>query len=144
MQKLIYWDYPHKRLEFVLDFAFSIVLDKQPLAVTKSWGKKHQSVLFVWCNTYFAKALFPFLFNRRFLLPKWNPLMPLLSIKLILFFIQKFFRRAFVSVRVFWIFVLSLRLMIDENEIDVYGNSLETLLMIFYRWSKGLHYWRHP
>ena len=144
MQKLVYWDNPHKRLEFVLDFAFLIVLDKQRLAVTKSWGKKHQSALFVWCNTFFAKALFPFLFSRRFLLPKWNPLMPLLSIKLILFFIQKFFRRAFVSVRVFWMFVLSLRLMIDENEIDVDGNSLETLLIIFYCWSKVLHYWWHP
>ena len=77
------------------------------------------------------KAMFHFLFRWSFLLPKWNCLIPLLSIKLIPFCLQKFFKRAFVSVRVFWMFVLSLRLMIDENAIDVDGNSLETLLKIF-------------
>ena len=46
------------------------------------------------------------------------------------FCLQKFCKRAFVSVSVFWMFVLSLRLMINENVIDVDGNSLETLLKI--------------
>ena len=59
----------------------------------------------------------------------------MLSIKLIPFCMEKFFKRAFVSVKVFWMFVLSLRLMIDENEMDVNGDSLGTLLK-----SKGLHY----
>ena len=45
--------------------------------------------------------------------------------------LQKFFKQAFVSVRVFWMFVFSLRLMIDENAIDVDGNSLKTLLKTF-------------
>ena len=37
-------------------------------------------------------------------------------------------------------FVLSLRLMIDENAMDVDGDSLETLLKAFFkRWSKGVH-----
>ena len=85
----------------------------------------------MWCNKFFEKALFPFLFKWSFLLSKWNSLITLLSIKRIHFCIQKFFKRAFVSVRVFWMFVLSLRLMIDENAIDVDGNSLETLLKIF-------------
>ena len=49
---------------------------------------------------------------------------------------QKFFKRAFVAVKIFWMFVLSLRLMMDENAIDVDGNSLETLLKIFQRWAK--------
>ena len=44
---------------------------------------------------------------------------------------QKFFKRTFVSVKVFWMFVLSLRLMIDEKAMDVDGDSLETLLKIF-------------
>ena len=36
-------------------------------------------------------------------------------------------------------FVLSLRLMIDENAMDVDGDSLETLLKTFFkRWSKGV------
>ena len=49
---------------------------------------------------------------------------------------QKFFKRAFVAVKIFWMFVLSLRLMMDENAIDVDGNSLEILLKIFQRWAK--------
>ena len=44
---------------------------------------------------------------------------------------QKFFKWAFVSAKVFWMFALSLRLMIDENAMDVDGDSLETLLKIF-------------
>ena len=64
-------------------------------------------------------------------LPRWNSLIPLLSIKLIPFCMQKFFKRAFVSAKVFWIFILSLWLMIDENAMDVDGDSLETLLKIF-------------
>ena len=67
----------------------------------------------------------------KFLLPKWNSLKPLLSIKLISFCVQKFFKRAFVSVKVFWMLVLSLRLIMDENAMDVDGDSLKTLLKIF-------------
>ena len=44
---------------------------------------------------------------------------------------QKFFKRTFVSVKVFWMFVLSLQLMVDENAMDVDDDSLETLLKIF-------------
>ena len=44
---------------------------------------------------------------------------------------QKFFKRAFVSVKVIWMFVLSLWLMIDENKMDVDGDSLEIFLKIF-------------
>ena len=44
---------------------------------------------------------------------------------------QKFFKRAFVSVTVFSMFVLSLRLMTDENSIDDDADSLEILLKIF-------------
>ena len=40
-------------------------------------------------------------------------------------------KRAFVSVKVFWILALSLGLIIDENAIDVDGDSLETLFKIF-------------
>ena len=94
-------------------------------------GKKYHSVLFIWCNKFFAKRLFPFLFKWSFLLPKWNSIIPLLLIKLIPFCMQKFFKRAFVSVKVFWIVVLSFRLVIDENAMNVDGNSLETLLKIF-------------
>ena len=43
------------------------------------------------------------------------------SIKLVPFCIQKFFKLAFAFVKVFWVFVLSLPLMIDENAIDVDG-----------------------
>ena len=38
---------------------------------------------------------------------------------------------AFISVKIFWMFVLSLRLMMDENAIDVDGETLEILLKIF-------------
>ena len=51
------------KLEFVPDFAFSRVLDKHSLTVAITEGKKDQSVLFVCCNIFFAKALFPFLFK---------------------------------------------------------------------------------
>ena len=51
------------KLEFVPDFAFSRVLDKLSFTVAMSEGKKDQSVLFVCCNIFFAKALFPFLFK---------------------------------------------------------------------------------
>ena len=44
---------------------------------------------------------------------------------------QNFFKRAFVSVKVFWMFVLPLGLMKDENVMDVDDDSLETLLKIF-------------
>ena len=40
---------------------------------------------------------------------------------------QKIFKRAFVSVKVFWIFVLPLRLMMDVNAIDVDGDFLEII-----------------
>ena len=66
--------------------------------------------------------------------------MPLLSIKLIPFCMQKFFKRAFVYVMLFWMFVLSLRLLIDENAIDVDGDSLEILLKIFLTFSDRLDY----
>ena len=38
---------------------------------------------------------------------------------------QKFFKQVLVSVKVFWMFFLSLRLMTDENSIGVDGDSLE-------------------
>ena len=44
---------------------------------------------------------------------------------------QNFFKQAFVSVMILWMFVLSLRLMKDENAIDIDGDSLEILLKIF-------------
>ena len=91
-------------------------------------GKKDHSALFIWCNKFFAKAFFLFLFKWNFLLPKWNSLKPLLSIKLISFCAQKIFKQAFVSVKVFWMLVLSLRLIMDENAMDVDGDSLKTLL----------------
>ena len=53
---------------------------------------------------------------------------------------EKFFKRVFVSIKVFWMFLLSLQLMIDENAMDVDGDSLETLLKIFKHLSKGLYY----
>ena len=40
---------------------------------------------------------------------------------------QKIFKRAFVSAKVFWIFVLPLRLMMDVNAIDVDGDFLEII-----------------
>ena len=46
---------------------------------------------------------------------------------------QKFVKWALVSAKVFWMFVLSLRLLIDENAIDVDGDSLENLLKISLR-----------
>ena len=52
---------------------------------------------------------------------------------------QKFFKRAFVSAKVFWIFILSLWLMIDENAVDVDGDSLETLLKIFFNVSRKVY-----
>ena len=50
---------------------------------------------------------------------------------------QKFLN-SFVSVKIFWMFVLSLRLMMDETAIDVDGDSLEVLLKIFNVGQKGL------
>ena len=44
---------------------------------------------------------------------------------------QKFFKRAFISIKVFWMLVLSLQLMIDEKAMYVNGDSLENLLKIF-------------
>ena len=44
---------------------------------------------------------------------------------------QKCLKRVFVSVKVFWMFVLSLGLMIDENSTDVNDDSLEKVLKIF-------------
>ena len=38
---------------------------------------------------------------------------------------QKFFKQAFVSVKIFLMFVLSLRLRMDENAIGADGDSLE-------------------
>ena len=53
---------------------------------------------------------------------------------------QKFFKQGFVYVMLFWMFVLSLRLLIDENAIDVDGDSLEVLLKIFLTFSDRLDY----
>ena len=47
----------------------------------------------------------------------------LLSLKLISFCMQKFFKQAFASVKVFRVFVLSLRLMTDENAMNLEGDS---------------------
>ena len=44
---------------------------------------------------------------------------------------QKFFKRAFVSVEVFWVFVLSLRLMTDQNAMNLEGDSLDNLIEDF-------------
>ena len=44
---------------------------------------------------------------------------------------QKFFKRAFVSVKVFWVFVLSLRLMTDQNAMNLEGDSLDNLIEDF-------------
>ena len=44
---------------------------------------------------------------------------------------QKFFKRTFISIKVFWMLVLSLQLMIGEKAMDVNGDSLENLLKIF-------------
>ena len=52
---------------------------------------------------------------------------------------QKFFKQGFVYVMLFWMFVLSLRLLI-ENAIDVDGDSLEVLLKIFLTFSDRLDY----
>ena len=52
--------------------------------------------------------------------------------KAIPFCIQQFFKRAFVSVRLFCMFILILRLMIDENAIDVDGDSLGSSLKTFF------------
>ena len=79
----------------------------------------------------FCKGTVSFLVQMNFPLTKWNFLIPVLSIKRIPFCIEKFFKRVFLSVRFFWMFVVSLQLMIDKNAIDVHGNSLETLLKIF-------------
>ena len=43
----------------------------------------------------------------------------------------KTFQRVLVYVKVFCMFVLSLRLMIHKNAVDVNGDSLETLLIFF-------------
>ena len=44
---------------------------------------------------------------------------------------QNIFERAFASIMVYWMFVLSLRLMTDDNSTGVDGDSLEILLKIF-------------
>ena len=56
------------------------------------------------------------------------------------FFACKIFSNAFVSVKIFWMFILALWLMMDENAIDVDGDSLEVLLKNFNIGQKGLHY----
>ena len=43
---------------------------------------------------------------------------------------QTFFKRIRIF-KIFWMFVLSLRLIMDENAIDVDDDSLEILLRIF-------------
>ena len=45
---------------------------------------------------------------------------------------QNIFERAFASIMVYWMFVLSLRLMTDDNSTGVDGDSLEILLKIFF------------
>ena len=47
------------------------------------------------------------------------------------FFACKRFLNAFVYFKIFWMFVLSLRLIMDENAIDIDDDSLEILLKIF-------------
>ena len=44
---------------------------------------------------------------------------------------QNIFERAFASIMVYWMFILSLRLMTDDNSTGVDGDSLEILLKIF-------------
>ena len=59
------------------------------------------------------------------------------------FFACKIFSNAFVSVRIFWMFILALWLMMDENAIDVDGDSLEVLLKNFNIGQKVLHWHWH-
>ena len=59
------------------------------------------------------------------------------------FFACKIFSNAFVSVKIFWMFILALWLMMDENAIDVDGDSLEVLLMNFNIGQKVLHWHWH-
>ena len=51
---------------------------------------------------------------------------------------QKFFKWA-LSVKVFWMFVLSFWLMIDENTMDVGGDSLQTLLNILFNVGQNVY-----
>ena len=51
------------------------------------------------------------------------------------FFACKNFSNAFVSVTIFWMLVLSLRLMMDENALNVDGEILLKKVLL-----KGLHY----
>ena len=44
---------------------------------------------------------------------------------------QKFFKQAFASVKVFRVFVLSLRLMTDENAMNLEGDSWDNLIEDF-------------
>ena len=59
------------------------------------------------------------------------------------FFACKLFSNAFVSVKIFWMFILALWLMMDENAIDVDGDSLEVLLKNFNIGQKVLHWHWH-
>ena len=59
------------------------------------------------------------------------------------FFACKIFSNAFVSVKIFWMFILPLWLMMDENAIDVDGDSLEVLLKNFNIGQKVLHWHWH-
>ena len=59
------------------------------------------------------------------------------------FFACKIFSNAFVSVKIFWMFILALWLMMDENAIDVDGDSLEVLLKNFNIGQKVLHWHWH-
>ena len=59
------------------------------------------------------------------------------------FFASKIFSNAFVSVKIFWMFILALWLMMDENAIDVDGDSLEVLLKNFNIGQKVLHWHWH-
>ena len=53
---------------------------------------------------------------------------------------QKFFKRAFISIKVFWMLVLLLQLMIDEKAMDVNGDSLENLLKIFFNVGQKIYF----
>ena len=44
---------------------------------------------------------------------------------------KTFFKLAFLFVKVFWMFILSLQLIIDKNAMDVDGDFAQTLLKIF-------------
>ena len=87
--------------------------------------------MFIWCNKFFANSLFPFLF-------KWISLIPLLSIKLIPFWMQKFFKQAFLSYKVFWMLILNLQMKTLETLWTVLLNELVFLLVSIFCFKRKL------